>query len=90
MDACGISLSDLSLAAAPECVFPDRSNTVELFKMAGILYIIPISLLIGCAAAVMHKVIARPTSPVGAIALSEEVLSLLVLCSYWLWIVLLK
>ena len=77
-------------AAAPECVFPDRSNTVELFKMAGVLYIIPISLLIGCAAAVMHKVIAHRKSPIGAIVLSEEVLSLFVLCSYWLWIVLLK
>ena len=79
-----------SFAAAPECVFPDRSNIVELFKMAGILYIIPISLLIGCAVAVMHKVITGPTSLIGAIALSEKVLSLFVLCSYWLWIVLLK
>ena len=69
-------------------MLPELGDKAEAYKMAAVLYAVPIGLLIGCAGAGVGNAIlgARPSA--GGVL--WQGLSLLVLCSYWMWIVLLK
>ena len=69
-------------------MFPTLGDTVEAYKMAAVLYAVPISLMIGCVGAGLRNFVSG-TRPVVA-SVFWQALSLLLLCSYWLWIVLLK
>ena len=69
-------------------MFPTLGDTVEAYKMAAVLYAVPISLMIGCIGAGLHNFICGARPFVASVL--WQALSLLVLCSYWLWIALLQ
>ena len=77
------------LLIAPECTFPELGDKAEAYKMAALLYAVPACLVIGCVGAGIHNVISQARRA-GAGALWQQALSFLVLCSYWMWTVLLK
>ena len=57
--------------------------------MAAILYAVPACLVIGCVGAGIRNMISQARL-VASRALWQQALSFLVLCSYWMWTILLK
>ena len=83
-----VSLIRNKSTTAPECVFPDLGDEVEAYKMALILYLLPARLFIRCVGTGVYKAITRVK-----LSVADDLwqsLSLLLLCSYWMWIALLK